>query len=445
MTKLMKFEQHLSQQQKQVQKLAMTQQLQQSIQILQYNSEELNAYIETKSLENPLIDLQANTSHSDFTNSGSRTYTNEEHNYLNQIPDDQTSLFEFLIDQIHLNYRDTYLRTLVLFLVEFIDLNGYLTIDLEEAARQTGATAIEMLDALTLIQQLDPAGVGARNLQECLMLQIERDDTAPSLAYIVIEEEFDQLANRKWLSIAKKFKVDLSDIQKIFDYIQTLTPSPGSIFESTSGIYIRPDLTIRTKDRQITVLSNKKGAPKLQFQQAYFERMQAVEDKEVQAYIQEKKNEFEWLEKTIIQRGDTILRVGKEIVERQQAFFFNEDRPLVPMTLREIAETLDIHESTVSRAVNGKYLETSFGVFELRSFFSHGLANESTGEETSTSSVKRQLQRLVDNENKAKPLSDQKIVDLLKEQDIDISRRTVTKYREALGIPASSKRKRYDK
>jgi RNA polymerase sigma-54 factor len=441
----MKFEQHLSQQQKQVQKLAMTQQLQQSIQILQYNSEELHAYIETKSLENPLIDIQANISHQDFSSSGSRTYSNEENNYLNQIPDSHTSLFEFLIDQIHLNYRDTHLRTLVLFLVEFIDLNGYLTIDLDEAAEKTGANSIEMLDALTLIQQLDPAGVGARDLRECLMLQVERDDTAPPLAYIVIEEEFDQLANRKWSLIAKKFNVDLSDIQTIFDYIQTLTPSPGSIFESTSGLYIRPDLTLRIKGEQLTVLSNKKGAPKLSFQQAYFERMQAVEDKEVQAYIQEKKSEFEWLEKTILQRGDTILRVGREIVKRQRAFFFNEERPLVPMNLKEIAETLDVHESTVSRAVNGKYLETEFGVFELKSFFSHGLSNESTGEETSTSSIKKQLQKLVDNEDKAKPLSDQKIVDLLKEQEIEISRRTVTKYREALGIPASSKRKRYDK
>ncbi|MFD1900317.1 RNA polymerase factor sigma-54 [Enterococcus termitis] len=441
----MKFEQHLSQQQKQVQKLAMTQQLQQSIQILQYNSEELHAYIETKSLENPLIDIQANISHQDFSSSGSRTYSNEENNYLNQIPDSHTSLFEFLIDQIHLNYRDTHLRTLVLFLVEFIDLNGYLTIDLDEAAEKTGANSIEMLDALTLIQQLDPAGVGARDLRECLMLQVERDDTAPPLAYIVIEEEFDQLANRKWSLIAKKFNVDLSDIQTIFDYIQTLTPSPGSIFESTSGLYIRPDLTLRIKGEQLIVLSNKKGVPKLSFQQAYFERMQAVEDKEVQAYIQEKKSEFEWLEKTILQRGDTILRVGREIVKRQRAFFFNEERPLVPMNLKEIAETLDVHESTVSRAVNGKYLETEFGVFELKSFFSHGLSNESTGEETSTSSIKKQLQKLVDDEDKAKPLSDQKIVDLLKEQEIEISRRTVTKYREALGIPASSKRKRYDK
>ncbi|KAF9404873.1 hypothetical protein HW555_014129 [Spodoptera exigua] len=172
--------------------------------------------------------------------------------------------------------------------------------------------------------------------------------------------------------------------------------------------------------------------------------MEATDDKEVQAYIKEKKNEFEWLEKTIVQRGDTILRVGTEIVQRQQEFFLKDDRPLKAMTLREIAETLGIHESTVSRAVNGKYLETEFGVFELRSFFSYGLLNDHTGEETSTDSVKKQLKLLVDNENKAKPLSDQKLVDLLKEQKIDISRRTVTKYRESLGIPASSKRKRYD-
>lgn len=440
----MKFEQHLSQQQKQVQKLAMTQQLQQSIQILQYNSEELYAYIEAKSLENPLIDIQSETTYSEYPTMGSQTYTNDSNNYLNQIPDNHTSLFEYLIDQIHLNYRDTYLRTLVLFLVEYIDLNGYLTIDLEEATEKTGAKSIQMLDALILIQQLDPAGVGARDLKECILLQIERDDTAPDLAYIVIEEEFDHLANRKWTLIAKKFEVELSEIQAIFDYIQTLSPAPGSIFESTTGLYIRPDLTLRIKENQLIVLSNKTGTPKIQFQQAYFERMEATEDKEVQAYIKEKKNEFEWLEKTIVQRGDTILRVGTEIVQSQQEFFFKEDRPLKPMTLREIAETLGIHESTVSRAVNGKYLETEFGVFELRSFFSYGLSNDNTGEETSTDSVKKQLKMLVDNENKAKPLSDQKLVDLLKEQKIEISRRTVTKYRESLGIPASSKRKRYD-
>jgi RNA polymerase sigma-54 factor len=444
----MKFEQHLSQQQKQVQKLAMTQQLQQSIQILQYNSEELYAFVEAKALENPLIELQNEPQYeTDYAVRSQNSSTNhsEEHNYLNQIPDSKMSLFEYLIDQIHLNYRDTYLRSLVLFLVEFVDVNGYLTIDLDEAMAQTGASMIQMLDALTLLQQLDPAGVGARNLQECLMLQTERDDSAPDLAYIVLEEEFEALVNRKWPVIAKKFSIDLSEIQQVFDYIQTLSPAPGGIFETTSDLYIRPDLTIRIKEKHIQVISNKAGSPSLHFQEAYFKRMEATEDREVQTYIRDKKNEFEWLQKTIIQRGDTILRVGQEIVRRQPAFFLEKDRPLKPMALKEVAEALSIHESTVSRAVNGKYLETEFGVFELRSFFSNGLTSSmQDGEDISANMVKKQLQMLIEQEPKAKPFSDQKLAEQLSQNGVEISRRTVAKYREALKIPSSSKRKRYE-
>lgn len=443
----MKFQQQLSQNQKQVQKLAMTQQLQQSIQILQYNTEDLLMYIEAKSLENPLLDIEIAPPHSDYSTSLTSYTSNraEENNYLNQIPDRQTSLFECLIDQIHLNYRDTHLRRLVLYLVEFIDLNGYLKLDLAEAVVQTKATPIQMLDALTLLQQLDPAGVGARNIQECLMLQTERDDEAPALAYIILEEEFENLVNRKWQSIAKKFVIDLADVQAIFDYIQTLSPAPGSIFEATTGLYIRPDLTLRIEESQFTVISNKKGMPTIRFQQSYFERMKKVEDQEVQKYINEKKLEYEWLAKTIAQRGDTILQVGTEIVQRQKDFFLLPERPLKPLILKEVADALNIHESTVSRAINGKYIETSFGVYELRSFFTSRLANaDASGEEVSTNSVKKQLQKLVALENKAKPFSDQKLADLLKEHGMDISRRTVAKYRDLLGIPTSSKRKRYD-
>ena len=311
----MKFEQRMSQQQKQVQKLAMTQQLQQSIQILQFNTEELAAFVEAKALENPLIDLQVDTQYTTDFPITSRSYTNqdEENNYMNQIPDYHLSLFESLIDQIHLNYRDTYLRTLVLFLVEYIDVNGYLKISLEEAAEKTEASAIQMLDALTLLQQLDPAGVGARNLQECLMLQTERDDTAPNLAYILLEEEFDALVSRKWGPLAKKFGIELAEIQLIFDYIQTLSPAPGNIFDATEELYIRPDLTVRIKEDRIVVISNKAGRPTLNFQENYFKRMQETDDKEVQEYIKDKKNEFEWLERAVNQRGDTILRVGKKL------------------------------------------------------------------------------------------------------------------------------------
>ncbi|MFV0557914.1 MAG: RNA polymerase factor sigma-54 [Enterococcus sp.] len=437
----MKFEQNFSQQQKQTQKLAMTQKLQQSIQILQFSTDELLAFVEKEALENPLIEV-VNTEYPLEYSKGQRS---EDVDYLGQIPDNTLSLFEFLIDQVHLNYRDTYLRSLVLYLIEYIDVNGFLTIDLEQAVEQTGATQIQMLDALTLIQRLDPAGVGARNLQECLMLQTERDDYAPALAYIVLEEHFENLVNRKWEQIVKILACSLVEVQQVFDYLQTLTPTPGAVFGSTEGLFIIPDLKVQVKDQHVLIQSNRKGSPEVRFQQKYFEQMARTNDSEVNEYLKEKQQNFDWLQKTILQRGDTILRVGQVIIQRQKAFFLEASRPLKPLILKEVAEELGIHESTVSRAVNGKYLETNFGIFELKTFFTQGVANlTESGEELSTQVVKKRLQEMVNQENKQKPLSDQKLVDLLKAESIDISRRTVAKYRDTLKIPSSSKRKRFD-
>jgi len=422
----MKFEQQFSQQQKQTQKLAMTQKLQQSIQVLQFSTEELSNFIDNQALENPLLDVTQPNYTSNY--SKPRTSTGIEMNRLNQIPDTTISLFEHLIDQIHLNYRDTYLRTLVLYLVEYIDLNGYLTISLDEAVVNTGGTPIQLLDALTLIQQLEPAGVGARNLQECLMLQTERDNYAPEIAYLLLEEYFIELVERKWDSIAKKLLISLADVQKVFDYIQTLTPAPGAMFGSTEGLYIIPDLTVKVEEQQVTVLSNRSGMPEMKFQQNYFEQMKQSGDPDVLNYLKDKQQNFEWLKKTVEQRGDTIFKVGKAIVDRQQEFFLNKEHPMKPLILKDISEELAIHESTVSRAVNGKYLETDFGVFELKHFFSQKLASDDG--ERSTNDVKHRLQALVDAEDKAKPFSDQKLVDLLHEEGISISRRTVAKYRD---------------
>ncbi|HFD1815717.1 TPA: RNA polymerase factor sigma-54 [Enterococcus hirae] len=443
----MKFQQNFSQKQQQTQKLAMTQHLQQSIQVLQYNSEELLAFVENQALENPLIEVVEPEWQSDYQKIRSAN-DNEETNYLNQIPDTSVSLFESLIEQIHLNYRQTFLRQLVLYLVEYIDLNGFLTIDLKEAQEQTNATSIEILDALTLVQQLEPAGVGARSLQECLMLQTERDDFAPELAYIVLEECFESLVDRKWKEIAQRFSIELSEVQRIFDYIQTLSPSPGRIFDRSSELYIIPDVKVMVdKDQKVSVLSRRGNQPDVRFQEHYFNQMLKKADKETQAYLKERKQEFDWLKKTILQRGDTILRVAQIIVSHQQAFFTNKERPIKPLTLKEVAKELEVHESTVSRAVNGKYLETEFGVFELKKFFTTRLQQSGTDTETdlSADTAQKKIQELVDQEDKIKPLSDQKIVELLKKDEILISRRTVAKYRDLLGIPSSSKRKRYDR
>jgi len=195
---------------------------------------------------------------------------------------------------------------------------------------------------------------------------------------------------------------------------------------------------------QPIVKSNKRALPEVRFQQQYFDQLKQSGDPEVLSYLDNKAQEFEWLKKTLLQRGDTIYRVGVQIVARQKEFFTQPDRPLKPLVLREVAEELGIHESTVSRAVNGKYLETSFGVFELKLFFGQKVSTQESGDDLTTASIKQQLKALIDEENKNKPLSDQKLTDALKAQGIDISRRTVAKYREAMNIPGSSKRKRFE-
>ncbi|MFD1317417.1 RNA polymerase factor sigma-54 [Loigolactobacillus zhaoyuanensis] len=433
----MAYQQGLGQQQKQVQKLVMTQQLQQSIQILQYNAEGLQQFLQQKSLENPLLAVR-HSSRDQANFSGSQQRVD---NFMNAIPDTTQSLFDYLLDQVHLTMRDTPLRDLVLFLLEYVDLNGYLRISDAEITAKTGAEPVQILDAVTLLQQLDPPGVGARHLQDCLLLQIENDNSAPNLAYIVLEEEFANFAERKWAVIAAKYQVALTEIQRIFDYVQTLSPRPGAAFSQTQNNFIRPELVVHQRGEELELNLTHESQPQVIFQQHYFERMLKTNDREVTEYMKEKKQEFDWLQKSVMQRGSTILRVGQEIIHRQHDFFFDTKRPLKPLLLRDVAAKLAVHESTVSRTVNGKYLQTDFGVFELKHFFTNAVGEE---KEDSADSVKQRLQTLIDQENKAKPLSDQKLVTLLGESGITISRRTVAKYRESLEIAASSKRKRFD-
>lgn len=433
----MKFQQGYSQKQQQSQKLAMTQELQQAIQILQFNTEELQDYVETVSLENPLFDVVAPKIQSDLMQMHSGPI--KEDSFI-QIADHPISLFEHLIHQIHLNYRDTFIREIMLILVEYIDVNGYLKVNEEELKKELNATDIQYLDALTLLQQLDPPGVGARDLQECLMLQTEQDDYAPELAYLLLEESFDAIAKRKFEQIAKDYQISLAQVQQILDYIRTLNPFPGTSFGSQDSNFIIPDLTLVRREGQLVVLSNKRGQLRLNFQENYFNRLKRQADEETTAYLKEKLQQFKWLNKTLGQRKDTILEVGKIIVQHQAAFFETKQGALKPLMLKDVAKQLEVHESTISRAVNGKYIETDFGVFELRSFF----VNKVSGEDTSVDEVKRLIALLVEKEDKHKPLSDQKIVELLAEKEQKISRRTVAKYREALNIPSSSKRKRFD-
>src|SRR5699024_6142003 len=254
---------------------------------------------------------------------------------------------------------------------------------------------------------------------------------------------FDELVGRKWDVIAKKLNIGLNEIQLIFDYIQTLTPTPGAQYGSVEGLYVIPDITVKVEEGKLKVIPNRQGMPELRFQQNYFEQFKDSQDIEVKKYLQNKVQEFESLRKAIMQRGDTVLAVGKYIIDAQQEYFLDATRPLKPLTMKEVANALDIHESTVSRAVNGKYIETDNGIVEMRDFFVQSIVG-TDGKEVANSQVKTRLKELVDQENKRKPLSDQKLSEILVDEGMEISRRTVAKYRDELGILVSSKRKRFD-
>ncbi|KRM95848.1 RNA polymerase factor sigma-54 [Liquorilactobacillus aquaticus DSM 21051] len=442
----MPLEQTYGQEQKQVQKLAMTQQMQQSIQILRYSIEDLHVFLSQKQLDNPFIKISDRMNYAgkliNTTNS-----IEDKGDWISQTAEHkQQSLYDYLLSQVHLTMRKSVLRGWVVFLIDHLDTNGYLSVDFAEILKKTKVDETTLLDALTLLQRLDPPGIGARNLQECLLLQIENSDNVPKFAYEIVDEAFLQLADRKWTEIARRFAISLEEIQKVFDYVRTLSPAPGAAFGQDDIGYVYPDLLVKVDKNQqkVELKITKQSKPLVVFKQDYFAEFSQLPDKDVKDYLREKKADYLNIAQNLERRGSTIERVGQAIINHQANFFLKGDHPLSPLLLREIAHELHLHESTVSRAVNGKYLKCDFGVFELRHFFTKTVNSNREDEELTADAVQSQIKALIDAEDKVKPLSDSKIEKQLSQNGIEISRRTIAKYRDSIGIPSSSKRKRFD-
>lgn len=433
--------QGFGQQQKQIQKLAMTQQMQQSIRILKYGSEDLHKFLSNVELENPFMIV--NASHSYVT--GGLDHQNEHDIAEFAVEKKAQSLYDYLMDQVKLTMRKTPIRDMVVYFISQLDQNGYLKADLEKLSKEKGIDKVLMLDALTLLQQLDPPGTGARNLQECLILQVQYDSSAPLNAEKILKEDFEDFTNRKWSKIAKKHCISIGDVQKILDYVQTLSPAPGAIYDQSEVGYIEPDLVIEKKlDGSLEVKLTKESNPEIRFKKEYYESLKNSSDKHVLDYLKEKRHEFEKIQEDVLMRGNTLLRLGRLIVERQHDFFTESNRPLKPFLLRDAAQKLQLHESTISRAVSGKYLLYEGKVMELKAFFSRAVSYaRENGENVSADEIQQKIRLIVEKEDKKNPLSDQKIVDKMKEEGLKVSRRTLAKYRERLGIPASSFRKRH--
>ena len=324
-----------------------------------------------------------------------------------------------------------------------LDDIGYLHASLEEMVETSELDLAVFESALTRVRQFDPAGVACRNLQECLLLQLERIELSDSLAAIILRDFITELEGRKYPVIAKALKVSLDEVLNAAKLISGLDPRPGRAYNEEDVHYISPDIFVHKIGDEYVVTQNDDGLPNLRINSFYRNALtdsKAV-DKKAGEYIQEKMRSAVWLIKSIHQRQRTIYKVTKSIVKFQRDFFENGIEYLKPLVLRDVADDIEMHESTVSRVTTNKYVQTPQGLFELKYFFNSGI-NTADGDAIASESVKTRIKVIISEENPKKPFSDQKIVAILEKQDINIARRTVTKYREMLGLGSSTERKR---
>jgi RNA polymerase sigma-54 factor len=312
--------------------------------------------------------------------------------------------------------------------------------DMDDVPLYTMSEAEEMLG---VIQSLDPPGVGARDLRECLMLQLREAGLEQSVPFRLVRDCYDELINHRWSEISKRFGISPSDVQRAADEIAKLDPKPGLIYSEKSDNYIIPDLIVDKIDGKYHIFLNDVNFPRLKLSRTYQEiaRDKKKFDGENKEFISNKLNSANWMIQAIEQRRQTMLKVMNYIVERQREFFEKGVQYLKPLTLREVAEVISMHESTVSRVTNEKFVQTPRGVLPLKFFFSSGLST-TDGEDVSARGIKAQIEKLVADEDPKHPLTDQAIVNILKETGVQIARRTVAKYRDQLGVLSARMRKR---
>ena len=446
----------------QTQKLSMTPELIQAIQILQYNNQELNEYIDKELLENPILEseyhkesdteididslrdqlIQADENVEAYKQWESHS-TSDEYSYENFVAFNYT-LTEFLIEQLHFSSLKGQDAEIGRYIIENIDDNGYLSMSLEEICSVLDVDLDSCERVLDVIHTFEPSGVGARDLNECLIIQLASLGELTDEIEFIISNRLKDLADNKYALISKEMGISIAEVQGIADLIKTLEPKPGRGFDSDNSIkYIIPDIYVEETNGEYVVSANDVSTPSLHIS-SYYNSLteEAKSDKELSNYLNNRFNSAMWLMKSIEQRKKTIYNVASAIVQFQNDFFAKGERFLKPLTLKQIAETVGVHESTVSRAINGKYMQCPRGVFELKYFFTGGILNED-GSGVSSNSIKSMIKEFVDAEDDKKPLSDSKISEMLHEKGIDISRRTVAKYRDDIGILPSSKRRRF--
>ncbi len=462
----------------QTQKLTMTPELIQAIQILQFNTQELDEFVQEELMQNPVLefdrnseerpreevtrteeldakacekddfDLREKIKEAEYDDISYKQWeysrdSESEYSYEQFVSKDETLEDALLLQLTFSSLKGDDLK-IGRFLVEAMDDNGYLTMSAEEAARALGTDLDKVEEVLDVIQTFEPAGVGARNLKECLIIQLAAKGLLDETVEYIIMNHLEDLGENKLSRVAKVLGLPVTQVQMVCDLIRSLEPKPGRCFSSGNSVkYITPDVTVEKIDGSYQVITNEYSVPRLMVSPYYSNLARAaVDDAELNKYLNEKYNAALWLIKSIEQRKNTIFNVVDAVIRHQKDFLDNGHQHLHTLTLKQVADDLGIHESTVSRAINGKYMQTPRGVFEIKYFFSSGVTG-SDGEGVSSNSIKSMIKEIIDSEDPKNPYSDQDMVAMLSERGIEISRRTVAKYREGLNILSSSKRRRY--
>jgi RNA polymerase sigma-54 factor len=397
-----------------------------------------------------------------FDTAGGRREEHEEREYYEPVTVASRDLSDHLRDQVSLLELDPRQMLLADEFLGNINDDGYLASPVEEIVASLNDMISQAAEAedrdlaelpiysiaegermLETVQELDPPGVGARDLRECLLLQLKEAGLTQSVPYRLVRDCFEELIAHRWSEISKRFGISAGDVQKAADEIAKLDPKPGLRFRSGDENYIIPDLIVDKIDQQYHVFLNDANLPRLRLSKAYQEiaRDKKKFDGENKEFISNKLNSANWMIQAIEQRRQTMLKVMNYIVDRQREFFEKGVQFLKPLTLREVAEVINMHESTVSRVTNEKFVQTPRGVLPLKFFFSSGLATED-GDDVSARGIKAQLEKLVQDEDPKHPLTDQAIVNILRESGVQIARRTVAKYRDQLGVLSARMRKR---
>lgn len=476
---MMRMEHRQSQTLKQTQQLVLTQKMQQALHILQLSTMELEQYVQQELETNPFLeaaqkkeeigtiqevspvvneepppdisfDLDAYADSWDIKHrEGQDLSRNEDlydrRQYYQDSITQQESLRAHLLSQMRFSAPDaqTYAIGERIIIGEIND-KGYFTGDCAAIAQELSVPAEQVEDVLAMIRRFEPTGVGARNMVECLLLQIEAEYPDEEQLTVLVRDHLEDLSHRQIPKIAKAMKIKPEHVEELRKLLATLNPWPGYVYSSSPPQYVIPDVVVEKVDGEYIVRLTNERIPDLKVSNPYGSNVRKMgANAEECDYIRQKLESANWIKRNIEQRQVTVLKVAQSIVDIQSEFLEKGVEFIKPLTLQNIADRVGVHESTVARTTRGKYIQTPQGLFELKYFFSPGLTSDS-GEMQSSKSLQALVKKIIDEEDKRKPLSDQKIAEIIRKKDgINIARRTVTKYREAMGIAKTSMRKEY--